>query len=207
MIDLSKVKFDSAGLVPAVIQEAGQVLMLAYMNRESLERTVETGETWFWSRSRKQLWHKGETSGNTQQVVGIAIDCDGDALLVEVNQKGNACHTGAHSCFFEDLPKEGAANLGAVLRRLERVIAERKREMPAGSYTTYLFESGLDKILKKVGEEAGETIIAAKNHSREEISWEVADLLYHLLVLLEQEQVRTSDIAVELAKREGKRRK
>ena len=210
MIDISKVQFDEKGLIPAVIQESGTglVLMLAYMNRESLERTLEKGETHFWSRSRKQLWHKGETSGNTQRVVSIAVDCDGDTLLLEVQQTGNACHTGAHSCFFEKVlePEHPVQQLGDVMSRLEQVIATRKREMPVGSYTTYLFESGLDKILKKVGEEAAETIIAAKNHARAEITWEVADLLYHLLVLLEHEGVHTPEIAAELIKREGKRR-
>jgi phosphoribosyl-ATP pyrophosphohydrolase/phosphoribosyl-AMP cyclohydrolase len=179
------VKFDDKGLVPAIIQDAAtkEVLTLAYMNEESLSKTLETGETWFYSRSRQELWHKGETSGNTQTVVSINYDCDQDALLVQVNPKGPACHTGAVSCFSEKVFESDEPNF-AIMSTLEKVIKSREKERPEGAYTTYLFEKGIDKILKKVGEEAAEVIIAAKNRSQEELRWEAADLLYHLQVLL-----------------------
>ena len=217
---LESITFDERGLVPAVIQEAetGTVLMLAYMNRESLARTLATGQTHFWSRSRNALWHKGETSGNVQEVKGIRYDCDADALLVTVSQEGNACHTGAHSCFFnalEDAPGSGAsagekdtvarsASFGTVVGTLAAVIHQRKADLPEGSYTAKLFTGGTDRILKKIGEESGEVIIAAKNHSRSELTWEVADLFYHTLVLLEQEGVSLTDIAAELDRRSKK---
>ena len=162
-INLNEIKFDERGLIPAIVQNAKtrEVLTLAYMNQESLARTLETNETWFWSRSRNELWHKGETSGNTQRVVSLTLDCDRDALVVLVDPAGPACHTGAVSCF--DTRTEN--NLGAVLERLYQVIESRERERPSGSYTTYLFNEGIDKILKKLGEESAETIIAAKNAS------------------------------------------
>ena len=176
------VRFDEKGLVPAIIQDAGtkEVLTLAYMNEESLAKTIETGETWFYSRSRKELWHKGATSGNTQTVVSMNYDCDQDALLVLVYPKGPACHTGAVSCFSER-GYTGTSSLAdyQILQSLEKVIVDRERERPEGAYTTYLFEKGVDKILKKVGEEAAEVIIAAKNRDAEELRWEAADLLYH----------------------------
>ncbi len=204
-IPIDHLKFDEHGLIPAIAQEhqTGTVLMMAYMNRESLEKTMETGETWYWSRSRKKLWHKGETSGNTQRVKRIAVDCDGDALLMTVEQKGDACHTGAHSCFFSTFgdPDGAVKNLDGVIENLSKVIHERNAKRPAGSYTTKLLDGGIDRILKKVGEEAGEVIIAAKNHRKEEIRWEVADLLYHLLVMLEQEGVSLDEVAAELAGR------
>jgi len=209
--DISQLKFDQAGLIAAVVQEGstGKVLMLAYMNKESLTRTFETGETYFWSRSRQSLWHKGETSGNTQRIQQITFDCDADALLVKVEQKGNACHTGAYSCFFNSLAGEESEtnDIGLVLNSLSKIFGQRKKDLPEGSYTTYLFKSGLDKILKKVGEEASETIIASKNHNKHEITSEVADLLYHLLVLLAEEDVTLDEIATVLAKREGKQAK
>ncbi|MDH3252226.1 MAG: bifunctional phosphoribosyl-AMP cyclohydrolase/phosphoribosyl-ATP diphosphatase HisIE [Ignavibacteria bacterium] len=209
-IDITKVRFDADGLVPAIIQEAatGKILMLAYMNMVSLQRSLAKGETFFWSRSRGELWHKGETSGHVQHIRSVTLDCDGDALLISVDQTGNACHTGEHSCFFDNLQKTDGAvpGLWEVIAQLQRVIAQRKKELPAGSYTTYLFESGLDKILKKVGEEASETIIAAKNHNKSEMAWEIADLLYHLLVLLEAEGLSTSEIAAELSERAGKKK-
>jgi len=181
------VKFDEKGLVPAIIQDADtkEVLTLAYMNEESLKKTIESGETWFYSRSRQELWHKGATSGNTQTVASINYDCDQDALLVQVYPKGPACHTGAVSCFSERVV-DREANLAdyQILQSLEKVILEREKERPEGAYTTYLFEKGVDKILKKVGEEAAEVIIAAKNRDHEELRWEAADLLYHLQVLL-----------------------
>ncbi|MEH7335198.1 bifunctional phosphoribosyl-AMP cyclohydrolase/phosphoribosyl-ATP diphosphatase HisIE [Neobacillus drentensis] len=181
------VRFDEKGLVPAIIQDAGtkEVLTLAYMNEESLAKTIETGETWFYSRSRQELWHKGATSGNTQKVVSINYDCDQDALLVLVYPKGPACHTGAVSCFSEGvLDRKTSLEDYQILQTLEKVILEREQERPEGAYTTYLFEKGVDKILKKVGEEAAEVIIAAKNRDQEELRWEAADLLYHLQVLL-----------------------
>ncbi len=201
-------RFDERGLIPAVIQDAetGTVLMLAYMNRESLSLTLETGQTHFWSRSRNRIWHKGETSGNIQDVMSVKYDCDSDALLVGVNQHGSACHTGEFSCFFNQLRAPGTAgpNLGEVLGELAGVIRQRKTELPEGSYTAKLFKGGADRILKKVGEETGEVIIAAKNHNKQEITWEVADLLYHTLVLLEQEGVALGDIAGELERRARK---
>jgi phosphoribosyl-ATP pyrophosphohydrolase/phosphoribosyl-AMP cyclohydrolase len=205
----NELRFDEHGLIPAVVQDldSGTVLMVGYMNLESLEKTITTGETHFWSRSRQSLWHKGETSGNTQKVRKISVDCDGDALLVQVEQKGNACHTGEYSCFFNtpfgDYVKE--RSFSDVMGRLARRIRQRKLELPPDSYTTHLFQSGTDKILKKIGEEAGEIIIAAKNHNHDEISWEVADLIYHLLVMLEAETVTLSDIAAELDRRARKK--
>lgn len=206
---MDKVRFDERGLVPAVVQDAlsGEVLMLAYMNRESLDRTIATGETHFWSRSRGELWHKGATSGHTQKVTGMSLDCDGDTILVRVLQTGAACHTGAYSCFFEKLQPEAEGNhafaLGEVLGAVARVIHQRNIDRPEGSYTTKLLEGGLDRILKKVGEESGEVIIAAKNHAPVEITWEVADLLYHLLVMMEVEGVSLADIAGKLGERRG----
>jgi phosphoribosyl-ATP pyrophosphohydrolase/phosphoribosyl-AMP cyclohydrolase len=209
--EITKLKFNGDGLIPAVIQDVhtGRVLMLAYMNQESLTKTVQSGETHFWSWSRQEFWHKGATSGNTQTVKTVTADCDGDTLLVEVEQKGNACHRGTYSCF----DRQGTTSFdrvevfGEVVSDLARRIHQRKIEKPSESYTTYLFESGIDKILKKVGEEAGEIIIAAKNKDRKEISWEVADLVYHLLVMLEERKVPLSEVAEELARRAQKRRK
>ena len=198
MINFDEIRFDERGLIPAIVQDAAtrEVLTLAYMNRESLARTLETKQTWFWSRSRNELWHKGATSGNTQEVVNLALDCDSDAIIVLVKPAGPACHTGAVSCF-----DTGAASLGAVLDQLYELIQSRERERPSGSYTTYLFEAGLDKILKKVGEESAETIIAAKNENDARLTEESADLLYHLLVLLVARGVSLTDIAQELAQR------
>ena len=207
------VRFDERGLVPAVVQDARtrEVLTLAYMNEESLRRTLAEGETWFWSRSRAELWHKGATSGNTQRVVEVRRDCDSDALVVLVEPRGPACHTGARSCFDggnESLPVESREesnrvneDIGAVLEGLYGVVSERRREMPAGSYTTYLFEKGLNKILKKVGEESAETIIAAKDGDAEALKAETADLLYHLVVMLVERGVTLEDVGRELARR------
>lgn len=203
------IRFDDRGLIPAVVQDlqSGAVLMLAYMNRESLQKTLDTGETHFWSRSRSELWHKGETSGHKQKVVSVTQDCDGDALLVKVEQTGVACHTGSFSCFYTPMYTGSGYptgnTLGEVLGAVARVISARNRERPEGSYTTKLLEAGLDKVLKKVGEEAGEVIIAAKNHSPAEITWEVADLLYHTLVMLELEGIGLEDIAAVLDRRRG----
>jgi phosphoribosyl-ATP pyrophosphohydrolase/phosphoribosyl-AMP cyclohydrolase len=192
-------KFDERGLIPAIVQDARtrEVLTLAYMNRESLARTIETRETWFWSRSRNELWHKGETSGNTQQVVDLVADCDGDAIVVLVKPAGPACHTGARSCF--DLKQE--EDLAGVLTRLYALVESRERERPKGSYTTYLFDEGIDKILKKVGEESAETIIAAKNEETKPLVSEVSDLIYHLLVLLVARGVSLDHIREELVLR------
>lgn len=214
------IRWDAAGLVPAIVQDARskQVLMMAYMNRESLKRTLESGETWFWSRSRGELWHKGATSGNTQSVVSIAYDCDGDTLLLQVEPKGPACHTGETSCFYREL-KAGESNHGqldrqeaagdrfAVLAELEEVIAQREVERPEGAYTTYLFDKGVDKILKKVGEEASETIIAAKNKDNAELKLEVSDLIYHLLVLLQERKLPLDEIMAELSRRHERPRR
>ncbi|WP_160722567.1 bifunctional phosphoribosyl-AMP cyclohydrolase/phosphoribosyl-ATP diphosphatase HisIE [Bacillus sp. USDA818B3_A] len=198
------VKFDEKGLVPAIIQDADtkEVLTLAYMNEESLKKTIDSGETWFYSRSRQELWHKGATSGNTQTVASINYDCDQDALLVQVYPKGPACHTGAVSCFSERVV-EREANLAdyQILQSLEKVILEREKERPEGAYTTYLFEKGVDKILKKVGEEAAEVIIAAKNRDHEELRWEAADLLYHLQVLLVEQELPFKEVLRTLEER------
>src|SRR6476659_3149152 len=199
-IDPKTVHFDEDGLVPAIVQDAHtrEVLMLAYMNAESFGRTLETGQTWFWSRSRKELWHKGETSGNTQDVVTLTADCDNDAIILLVEPAGPACHTGARSCFDPDLP---GPQPGGLLHELYDVIKSRREERPEGSYTTYLFDKGLDKILKKVGEESAETIIAAKNEDKKQLVAETADLLYHLLVLLVERDVNLDDVREELAQR------
>ena len=199
---IQSLKFDERGLIPAIVQDARtrEVLTLAYMNEQSLARTIETGQTWFWSRSRNELWHKGETSGNTQTVVALHTDCDDDALVVLVTPAGPACHTGARSCFDSAPPDD----LGLLLDKLYELIESRERERPEGSYTTYLFNSGLDKILKKVGEESAETIIAAKNEDRVRLTAEVADLVYHLLVLLVARGVSLDQIRDELASRRGK---
>jgi phosphoribosyl-ATP pyrophosphohydrolase/phosphoribosyl-AMP cyclohydrolase len=199
--EIGALKFNEQGLLPAVVQDAssGEVLMLAYMSRESLAKTVETGETHFWSRSRSELWHKGATSGHTQQVVSIERDCDDDSLLVRVHQKGNACHTGAYSCFAQPgKPADAPVSMTEVLGHLSRTIHQRNLDRPEASYTTKLLTGGLDRILKKVGEETGEVIIAAKNHNKQEILWEVSDLLYHLLVMLEQEQISLDEVGSEL---------
>ena len=211
-MNVEEIKFDEQGLVPAIVQDARtrRVLTLAYMNKESLQRTLETGETWFWSRSRQQLWHKGETSGHTQRVETISLDCDADALLVDVTPAGPACHTGAESCFFNTLLDQNgqtASELGETLRRLYELITTRKRERPEGSYTTYLFDQGLDKILKKVGEESTETIVAAKNGDRASLVNESSDLLYHLLVLLVERGVTLEEIGDELVSRGRERQK
>jgi len=209
-IGITDIKFDERGLVPAIVQDANtlQVLTLAYMNAESLKRTLETNETWFWSRSRSSLWHKGETSGNKQHVVDVSIDCDYDAIRVLVMPEGPACHTGAQSCFHNELQNAPAGDnqkvrtdLGATLGSLYELIESRQRERPDGSYTTYLFAEGLDKILKKVGEEATETIIAAKNEDSQALVRETSDLLYHLVVLLVERGLTLDQVSHELSSR------
>jgi phosphoribosyl-ATP pyrophosphohydrolase/phosphoribosyl-AMP cyclohydrolase len=215
-IPIEQIRFDERGLVPAIVQDADtrQVLTLAYVNAESLKRTIETRETWFWSRSRSSLWHKGETSGHTQRVKEILVDCDNDALTILVTPNGPACHTGKQSCFHNELQEadgmheESAgpeSDLGAVLDELYALVVSRKRERPEGSYTAYLFDQGLDKILKKVGEESSETIIAAKNPDREVLAREVSDLLYHIIVLMVQRGLTLEQIGDELVSRRKKR--
>jgi phosphoribosyl-AMP cyclohydrolase / phosphoribosyl-ATP pyrophosphohydrolase len=213
-IALEDLKFDEQGLIPVVVQDAGtrRVLTLAYMNAESLNLTIKKRETWFWSRSRSCLWHKGETSGHTQRVVDIQVDCDGDALTVLVAPHGPACHTGAESCFHNDLGYESSSetgaeqSLGTVLKGLYQVVESRKRERPEGSYTTYLFDQGLDKILKKVGEESAETIIAAKNEDPASLVKEASDLFYHLVVLLVERGLTLDQVSSELQLRSTKAR-
>ncbi len=200
-----QVKWDKDGLAPAIVQDAAtkDVLMLAYMNEESLRLSLESGETWFYSRSRQELWHKGATSGNTQRIVDLRYDCDSDTLLVLVHANGPACHTGANTCFYRSASSETVEPTGryAILDRLQETIAQREQERPEGAYTTYLFEKGVDKILKKVGEEAAEVIIAAKNRDPDELRYESADLLFHLLVLLKEQNLPLDDVLQELARR------
>lgn len=195
-------KFDEQGLIPAIVQdyETKQVLMLAYMNRESLEISIREGTTCFFSRSRQALWRKGETSGNRQHIVAIYADCDADALVVEVKKDGPACHTGAESCFCEPIyRREGSAPFS--YSGLYELIKGRQEEREEGSYTSYLFEQGIDKILKKVGEESSEVIIAAAKGERDETIYEIADLAYHLMVLMVASEISLADVAAELAKR------
>ncbi|WP_346354804.1 bifunctional phosphoribosyl-AMP cyclohydrolase/phosphoribosyl-ATP diphosphatase HisIE [Azotosporobacter soli] len=214
MIDETSLTYDAAGLLPAIIQdeENGQVLMLAYMNAEAVKKTCETGVTWFYSRKRKRLWQKGETSGNVQRVKRIAYDCDADTLLVTVVQSGPACHEGTRSCFSRLLdggkaeapltdPADMYGGAASVLQDVFQVICDRKMNPKEGSYTTYLFEKGQDKILKKVGEEAAETIIASKNNDKKELLYEMADLWYHNLVLLAYHGVTPTELLAELAGR------
>lgn len=201
MID--SIKFDDKGLVTAVVQDANtkEVLTVAYMNKESLKKTLESGETWFYSRSRQELWHKGATSGHTQKVVSMKADCDGDALVVEVLPAGPACHNGTTSCFTKLIQQNTKVGSVEIISKLVNVIAKREQEMPEGAYTTYLFDKGIDKICKKVGEEATEVVIGAKNRDAEEVKWETADLLYHLLVLLQEQKVSVFDVLHVLEKR------
>jgi phosphoribosyl-ATP pyrophosphohydrolase/phosphoribosyl-AMP cyclohydrolase len=210
------IKYDEQGLIPAIIQDeaTGTVLMLAYMNAAALSKTLETGVTWFYSRSRRALWQKGETSGHVQAVKEMYYDCDADTILVKVSQRGAACHEGTFSCFSRRLDADaGQAEklvdpdkvykepLAGVLYELYHVINDRKHNPKEGSYTNYLFEKGQDKILKKVGEEAAETIIASKNHDKAEILYEMADLWYHCLVLLANHTIAPSELLEELKKR------
>ncbi|TVX88030.1 bifunctional phosphoribosyl-AMP cyclohydrolase/phosphoribosyl-ATP diphosphatase HisIE [Paenibacillus agilis] len=237
---VQSLRWNEQGLLPVIIQDAETkaVLMMAYMNRESLELSLERGETVFWSRSRKELWHKGATSGNTQRIVELAVDCDRDTLLIQVNPNGPACHTGTYTCFDEEertdsgkdeqgVFKQEAPNKQLkvqvqpvvadavdeesesvhVLEQLARTIVERERERPEGAYTTYLFNQGLDKILKKIGEEAAEVIIAAKNNDAKELTSEVCDLMFHLLVLLQERKVSFNTVLSEISHRHAKPRR
>lgn len=230
--DVGKLKYNEDGLIPAIVQdsESGEVLMLAYMNREAVEKTLASGETWFWSRSRQKFWHKGETSGNTQKIKELYYDCDRDTLLIKVEQKGAACHEGYYSCFHYRIagdgnvqvvgdryfdPEEVYGQQGSqentkadeplagpdILEELFKVIKERKKDSPAGSYTAALLSGGLDGLLKKIGEEATEVVIAGKSRDRGSIVAESADLIYHLLVLLAGEGVEAGRVYAELAAR------
>ncbi len=202
MIDINKLKFDEKGLIPAVVVDADsqKLLTLAYMNRESLEISLEKEMTCFFSRSRNELWLKGETSGNYQHIVSITADCDMDALKIEVKPEGPACHLGNESCF-ENKLFESQNNTSFSLEALMKLIEGRKTEKKEGSYTTYLFEKGIDKILKKVGEESTEVIIAAKADDKNETVYEIADLCYHVMVLMLQMGISLEDIHSELASR------
>lgn len=216
-----KAKFDEKGLIPAVIQDCktGQVLMLAYMNEQSLELTVSTGYTHFWSRSGNKLWKKGETSGHVQKVMTIALDCDCDTILIGVEQNTAACHTGSFSCFFNKADTgrstgcAAQANLSSgntaarygeacIIQEVYEIIIDRMQHQKEGSYTNYLFEKGLDKILKKVGEETSEVIIASKNKVAGEVIYEISDLVYHLLVLMAERGIKPQDIYNELKNRQ-----
>lgn len=202
ILNIDKLKFDDNGLIPAIIIDyyTKEVLTLAYMNKESLEISLKEGKTCFYSRSRKELWRKGETSKNYQHIQSIKSDCDNDALVIEVIKDGPACHTGAESCFMNEVyQKENYKDFS--IYKLYELIRGRKINMTEGSYTTYLFNSGIDKILKKIGEESSEVIIGAKNGSKEEIIYELSDLLYHSLVLMVEKNITLNDIKDELSKR------
>lgn len=203
MLDLAKIKFDEKGLVPAIAQEAstGKVLMLAYMNAESLRLTVETGYATYYSRSRQQLWKKGETSGHLQKVISMAYDCDGDTILLQVDQTGPACHTGEKSCFFNPIIEGDQPATAQVLEEVYSVIEDRDINPKEGSYTNYLLKKGVEKIAKKVGEEASETIIAAIKGDAGELCYEASDLLYHLMVLLYNQGVTPAELWAELKER------
>ena len=204
MIDVSELKFDKDGLIPAIVKDAdsGKVLTLAYMNRESLEISMNKKLTCFWSRSRQELWLTGETSGNYQHIVSITADCDGDALLVKVHKDGPACHLGTDSCFSRPLLEgEEKEPEQFSLDTLYQLLLSRKKELPEGSYTSYLFQKGIDKILKKVGEECTEVIIAGKGGDRAETVYETADLAYHVLVMMAELGITPEEIRTELASR------
>lgn len=202
MIDINNLKFDEKGLIPAIIVDSlsREVLTLAYMSQESLKITLEKELTCFYSRSRNALWLKGETSGNYQHVVSITADCDGDALVVVVEKDGPACHTGKDSCFFEPIFQSESRSQFKT-DGLYKLLLDRKKTLPEGSYTTYLFEKGIDKILKKVGEESTEVIIAAKANDKAETVYELADLCYHAMVLMAEMGISPDDVRRELASR------
>ncbi len=202
MLDIKELKFDEKGLIPAIVRDYNtkEVLTLAYMNEESLKISMEKGLTCFFSRSRQELWLKGETSGNFQHIVSITADCDNDALTIDVIKDGPACHTGTDSCFTKEVYKAENAVKEFSFNTLYELLISRKKEMPEGSYTTYLFRKGLDKILKKIGEESTEVIIGAKN-DKEECVYEIADLAYHVMVLMVELGISVDDIKNELASR------
>ena len=201
MLEIEKLKFDEKGLIPAIVVdvETKKVLTLAYMNRESLQISMEKGLTCFWSRSREELWLKGETSGNYQHIVSITADCDKDALTVMVKKDGPACHLGSDSCFTNGVYESGEEPFS--LEGLYALLKGRKETLPEGSYTTYLFQKGLDKILKKVGEESTEVIIGAKSNDKAETVYEIADLAYHVMVLMVEMGITVEDIRKELGSR------
>ncbi len=206
MINIDELKFDEKGLIPAIITdfESGKVLMLAYMNKKSLEISMQKRLTCFWSRSRQELWLKGETSGNYQHIVSITADCDRDTLLIQVRKDGPACHLGTESCFeypVADLKAQEASNEPFSLFTLYKLLKERKEELPENSYTSYLFQKGIDKILKKVGEECTEVIIAGKGGDRAETIYETADLVYHVLVMMVEMGITPDEIKAELESR------
>ena len=203
---IEDLKFDAKGLVPAVVQNKStkEVLMLAYMNADTIKQTIETGRATFWSRSRQELWVKGETSGHIQYVKSLTADCDYDTILAKVSQVGGiSCHTGAPSCFFNEIVKKEYVerNPLKVFEDVYAVIANRKENPKEGSYTNYLFDKGIDKILKKVGEEATEIVIAAKNPDNEEVKYEISDFLYHMMVLMVEKGLTWEDVTRELAQR------
>ncbi len=202
MLNINELKFDAQGLIPAVVVDAAskKVLTLAYMNRESLEISTKEGRTCFWSRSRQELWRKGETSGNVQHIVDITADCDRDALVVTVSKEGPACHLGTDSCF-NDKVFQGDQPAPFSVEGLYALLQGRKETLPEGSYTTYLFQKGLDKILKKVGEESTEVIIAGKASDKPETVYEIADLMYHVMVLMVEMGISVEDVTAELASR------
>lgn len=202
MIEIENLKFDNDGLIPAVITDfySKKVLTIAYMNRESLQISIDEGMTCFWSRSRKCLWRKGEASGNVQHIVSIIADCDFDALTIEVVKDGPACHTGSDSCFNNYVYKSGDLPEFS-FNGLYELLEQRKKERPENSYTTYLFEQGIDKILKKVGEESTEVIVAGKGGDKAETVYEIADLAYHVMVLMVEMGIKPSELIFELAKR------
>ena len=202
MLNIDELKFNGHGLIPAVVVDAQskKVLTLAYMNRESLEISMQEGRTCFWSRSRQELWRKGETSGNVQHIVDITADCDRDALVVTVNKEGPACHLGTDSCF-NDKVFEGNQPAPFSVDGLYDLLQGRKKDLPEGSYTTYLFQKGIDKILKKVGEECTEVIIAGKADDKAETVYEIADLMYHVMVLMVEMGISVDDVMAELASR------
>ncbi|MGD9473485.1 MAG: bifunctional phosphoribosyl-AMP cyclohydrolase/phosphoribosyl-ATP diphosphatase HisIE [Eubacteriaceae bacterium] len=204
-MDFTDIKFNEAGLIPAIVQDyhTRQVLMMAWMNEETLKQSIESGLATFYSRSRQEVWVKGATSGNTQHIVSIEYDCDGDTLLLQVNPDGPACHTGSISCFYRTLSTNKYLKKGNpdILNKLVKLLEDRRENPKEGSYTNYLFEKGVDKICKKIGEEAAETIIAAKNNDPTELTYEASDLIYHLLVLLNNQDVALDSIYEELTKR------
>lgn len=201
-LEIDKIKFDDKGLIPAIVQDnqTGSVLMLAYMNEESIQKTLETKETWFFSRSRQELWNKGATSGNRQIVKGLSLDCDNDTLLVQVEPQGPACHTGKETCFYNVAFEDEKPNR-EVVHEIVAEIKKRRNNPVEGSYTSYLFREGIDKVLKKIGEESSEVIIGAKNEDKQELTSELSDLIYHSLVLMEISEVSVSDVKNELLKR------
>lgn len=202
-MNINELKFDKNGLIPAIVVDntSGMVLTLAYMNRESLEISIEKRLTCFWSRSREELWLKGETSGNYQHIVSITADCDGDALVVRVNKDGPACHLGTDSCFTNELFNIDESSDLFSTDGLYELLLNRKKTLPEGSYTSYLFEKGIDKILKKIGEESTEVIIAGKAGDKRETVYEVADLMYHVMVMMVEMGITPAEIEAELASR------